>query len=166
MSCFLDKIVVGQRRAGAFAAGGHRQHDLFAVQQHHRTSRPPGSMGRDEGRFPPLVADDLAWHRVYRLDGARWQRLIYRDGLTIGTNLFGTTYYTLVGFHASHVIIGIVAMIVVLGLARAGNWGTTARRPSNWSRGTGTLSTVCGLWCSRWSICLDVRSSRLCGRRI
>ena len=26
-----------------------------------------------------------------------WHRLIYQDGLTISTNLFGTTYYSLVG---------------------------------------------------------------------
>ena len=28
-----------------------------------------------------------------------WRRLIYHDGLTISTNLFGTTYYSLVGLH-------------------------------------------------------------------
>src|ERR1700719_1011010 len=32
-----------------------------------------------------------------------WHRLIYEHGLTISTNLFGTTYYSLVGLHASHV---------------------------------------------------------------
>ena len=39
-----------------------------------------------------------------------WHRLIYGAGLTIGTNLFGTTYYPLVGLHASHVIIGLVML--------------------------------------------------------
>jgi len=39
-----------------------------------------------------------------------WHRLIYGVGLTIGTNLFGTTYYPLVGLHASHVIIGLVML--------------------------------------------------------
>ena len=39
-----------------------------------------------------------------------WHRLIYREGLTLGTNLFGTTYYPLVGLHASHVIIGLVML--------------------------------------------------------
>jgi cytochrome c oxidase subunit 3 len=39
-----------------------------------------------------------------------WHRLIYREGLTIGTNLFGTTYYPLVGLHASHVLIGLVML--------------------------------------------------------
>lgn len=39
-----------------------------------------------------------------------WHRLIYTDGLTIATNLFGTTFYPLVGLHASHVIIGLVML--------------------------------------------------------
>jgi cytochrome c oxidase subunit III len=42
-----------------------------------------------------------------------WHKLIYRDGLTISTNLFGTTYYSLVGLHATHVIIGL-AMLTTL----------------------------------------------------
>src|SRR5437899_1166966 len=32
-----------------------------------------------------------------------WHRLIYQHGLTISTNLFATTYYSLVGLHATHV---------------------------------------------------------------
>ncbi len=43
-----------------------------------------------------------------------WHKLIYQDGLTISTNLFGTTYYSLVGLHASHVIIGLGALLTVL----------------------------------------------------
>ena len=39
-----------------------------------------------------------------------WYQLIYRDGLTIGTNLFGSTFYPLVGLHASHVIVGLVML--------------------------------------------------------
>jgi cytochrome c oxidase subunit 3 len=35
-----------------------------------------------------------------------WKKLIYQDGLTISTNLFGTTFYSLVGLHASHVVVG------------------------------------------------------------
>src|SRR5579863_5424874 len=30
---------------------------------------------------------------------SEWHRLIYQEGLTISTNLFGTTYYSLVGLH-------------------------------------------------------------------
>jgi cytochrome c oxidase subunit 3/cytochrome o ubiquinol oxidase subunit 3 len=43
-----------------------------------------------------------------------WRRLIYHDGLTISTNLFGTTYYSLVGLHGSHVVIGLLMLGVVM----------------------------------------------------
>jgi cytochrome c oxidase subunit 3 len=36
-----------------------------------------------------------------------WKKLIYQDGLTISTNLFGTTFYSLVGLHATHVVVGL-----------------------------------------------------------
>jgi len=45
--------------------------------------------------------------------GQEWHRLIYEHGLTISTNLFGTTYYSLVGLHAFHVIVGLVLMAIV-----------------------------------------------------
>ena len=40
--------------------------------------------------------------------GLEWQRLIFEKGLTISTNLFGTTYYSLVGLHAFHVTAGLI----------------------------------------------------------
>ena len=43
-----------------------------------------------------------------------WYRLIYVDGLTIRTNLFGTTYYSLVGLHGFHVIVGLIFLSVVM----------------------------------------------------
>jgi len=42
-----------------------------------------------------------------------WRKLIHHDGLTISTNLFGTTFYSLVGLHASHVIIGMCLLLLV-----------------------------------------------------
>ena len=39
-----------------------------------------------------------------------WHRLIVDRAFTIGTNLFGTTFYPLVGLHASHVILGLVML--------------------------------------------------------
>ena len=50
-----------------------------------------------------------------------WRHLIYQDGLTIQTNLFGTTYYSLVGLHAFHVVMGLFAMAVVLAFAVSGD---------------------------------------------
>lgn len=46
-----------------------------------------------------------------------WRGLIDEHHLTIGRNLFGTTYYTLVGFHGVHVTVGLIAMLILLGLA-------------------------------------------------
>jgi cytochrome c oxidase subunit III len=46
--------------------------------------------------------------------GIEWHRLIYQDGLTIRTNLFGTTFYSLVGLHATHVIVGLSMLLLVL----------------------------------------------------
>jgi cytochrome c oxidase subunit III len=45
--------------------------------------------------------------------GLEWHELIYRDGLTISTNLFGTTFYSLVGLHALHVTIGLILILLV-----------------------------------------------------
>lgn len=52
--------------------------------------------------------------------GREWSRLIGRDGLTLSTNLFGTTFYSLVGAHAAHVTAGLVAILLVLVLALRG----------------------------------------------
>lgn len=56
-----------------------------------------------------------------------WRDLIYRLGLTISRNLFGTTYYSLVGLHALHVTGGVTIMLIVLGLA-LGREVTSANR--------------------------------------
>jgi len=53
--------------------------------------------------------------------GTEWHRLIYHDGLTIRTNLFGTTFYSLVGLHASHVIAGLMLLTIGLILALGGH---------------------------------------------
>lgn len=52
--------------------------------------------------------------------GVEWWKLIYEDGLTISTNLFGTTFYSLVGLHASHVIVGMFFLLLVMGVTLAG----------------------------------------------
>jgi cytochrome c oxidase subunit 3/cytochrome o ubiquinol oxidase subunit 3 len=43
-----------------------------------------------------------------------WRRLIFKDHLNIATNLFGTTYYSLVGLHATHVIVGLILLTLVM----------------------------------------------------
>src|SRR6516225_2967701 len=56
----------------------------------------------------------LALGAIFLIGTARdWHHLIYDEGLTIRTNLFGTTYYSLVGLHAFHVTVGLVALATV-----------------------------------------------------
>jgi len=61
--------------------------------------------------------------------GQEWHRLIYEHGLTISTNLFGTTYYSLVGLHAFHVTAGLIMLSIVFLFGLAGRVGSeqTAR---------------------------------------
>jgi cytochrome c oxidase subunit 3 len=47
------------------------------------------------------------------MTAVEWWGLIYQKGLTISTNLFGTTFYSLVGLHASHVIVGLCLLLLV-----------------------------------------------------
>jgi cytochrome c oxidase subunit III len=60
--------------------------------------------------------------------GQEWHRLIYERGLTISTNLFGTTYYSLVGLHAFHVTAGLVMLCIVAIFALAGRVGADQTR--------------------------------------
>jgi cytochrome c oxidase subunit I len=46
-------------------------------------------------------------------------------GMRIDTNLFTTTFFTLTGFHGIHVIVGLLALLIVLGLAMAGDFKVT-----------------------------------------
>ena len=67
------------------------------------------------------VAFVILWLLTIALGGVfmygtaeEWRRLIYEHGLTISTNLFGTTYYSLVGLHAFHVTLGLVMLTTAL----------------------------------------------------
>ena len=57
--------------------------------------------------------------------GVEWDKLITQDHLTIATNLFGTTFYSLVGLHASHVIIGLIMLLITLIFALTGKLNPT-----------------------------------------
>lgn len=50
-----------------------------------------------------------------------WYGLIYEHGVTISSSLFGTTFYSLVGLHLSHVIVGLTMLSLVLIFALLGS---------------------------------------------
>src|SRR5436190_20698462 len=43
-----------------------------------------------------------------------------REGLSLTTNLFGTTFYVLTGFHGVHVTVGILMLLSLVGMSWAG----------------------------------------------
>ena len=63
-----------------------------------------------------------------RKTALEWRHLITVDHLTITTNLFGTTFYSLVGLHASHVIFGLALLLLMLILGLRGSMRGQARR--------------------------------------
>jgi cytochrome c oxidase subunit 3/cytochrome o ubiquinol oxidase subunit 3 len=71
-----------------------------------------------------MVSFKMFWFTTFALGaiflfgtGLEWHRLIYTSGLTISTNLFGTTYYSLVGLHAFHVTVGLLGLGLVMVMA-------------------------------------------------
>ena len=45
--------------------------------------------------------------------------VFYHEGLKLSTNLFGTTFYVLTGFHGVHVTVGILMLLSLVGLSYA-----------------------------------------------
>ena len=72
-------------------------------------------------RFGPWWLLTIALGVVFLAGTVReWARLIYQEGLTISTNLFGTTFYSLVGLHAFHVVVGLTGLSIIMGFTLLG----------------------------------------------
>jgi heme/copper-type cytochrome/quinol oxidase subunit 3 len=67
--------------------------------------------------------------------GKEYLRLIH-ENITLGSSVFGTSFYTLTGFHGLHVFIGLIILSIVLRLTFLGDFN----KPS------GTISTVAIYW--------------------
>ena len=63
-----------------------------------------------------------------RNTAVEWRHLINDFHLTITTNLFGTTFYSLVGLHASHVAIGLTLLLLTFILGLRGSMRGQGRR--------------------------------------
>ncbi|GDY05109.1 hypothetical protein LBMAG50_12500 [Phycisphaerae bacterium] len=71
-------------------------------------------------RFWMLLTIVLGSYFIYGT-AMEWKGFIVDHHLTISTNLFGTTYYSLVGFHAFHVIVGLCLLTSILVLSLMGH---------------------------------------------
>jgi cytochrome c oxidase subunit 3/cytochrome o ubiquinol oxidase subunit 3 len=71
--------------------------------------------------FAAWLAATVALGSIFLVGtGMEWYHLIVYDHLTIRTNLFGTTFYSLVGLHATHVVVGLLMLGLALVLALMG----------------------------------------------
>jgi cytochrome c oxidase subunit III len=74
------------------------------------------------GVYTLLLAATVLLGAIFLMTTAReWYYLIHDVGLTIRTNLFGTTFYSLVGLHASHVVVGLIMLTTALAFSVKGS---------------------------------------------
>jgi cytochrome c oxidase subunit 3 len=74
------------------------------------------------GMYTLLLAATILLGAIFLMTTAReWYYLIHDVGLTIKTNLFGTTFYSLVGLHATHVVVGLLMLTTALALSLRGH---------------------------------------------
>ena len=75
--------------------------------------------GRSQARF--WLAATTALGLVFLVgQGSEYAHLLQAN-VTISRNLFGTTFFTLTGFHGLHVAVGLVLLTILLWLATRGN---------------------------------------------
>ena len=97
---------------------------LLSSSAHDRAGRARLCAAGADGLFRAWWGITIALAAVFLAGtGLEWKRLIVEKGLTIRTNLFGTTFYSLVGLHAFHVTVGLLFFVVVLALALTGRVG-------------------------------------------
>ncbi len=77
------------------------------------------------------------------VQGSEWVRLIHL-GLTLSSGSYGSTFYTLIGLHALHVVAAVVWLLAVL--ATAQRRGYTAERHAAVTLCATYWYFVCGLW--------------------
>ncbi len=74
-----------------------------------------GLRKRNQVRFLGWLTATILLAIIFLLGtGKEWHDLIFNRGFTIRTNMFGTAFYSLVGLHATHVIIGLLMLSIVL----------------------------------------------------
>jgi cytochrome c oxidase subunit 3 len=78
----------------------------------------------DRTGFIRNIGGTLALGIVFLIMQAFDYGLLYSEGLTLDSGVFGTTYYTLTGFHGAHVFAGVVMLAVVLYRGLAGQFSS------------------------------------------
>jgi len=80
------------------------------------------------GPGPWLIATIVLGFIFIVGQGEEWVGLIH-NGVTVSRNLFGTTFFTLTGFHGLHVIAGLIALAALAGIVMAGKLRGRVQEP-------------------------------------
>jgi cytochrome c oxidase subunit 1/cytochrome c oxidase subunit I+III len=95
--------------------------------------------------FRGWLAATIALGSVFMFGQAREYLGLFRHGVTANTNLFATSFFALTGFHGLHVTLGLVALLIVLGLAVAGDFRKTAGEKGR-VKGTSAVEAIAIYW--------------------
>jgi heme/copper-type cytochrome/quinol oxidase subunit 3 len=72
--------------------------------------------------FRWLLALTILLGIVFIFGQGREYLRIFHEGVLVNSNLFATTFFTLTGFHGIHVFVGLIALLILMALAFAGDF--------------------------------------------
>jgi heme/copper-type cytochrome/quinol oxidase subunit 3 len=114
-------------------------------------ARAGGRLGRDDRRGALLwLLLTVALGAAFLLGQAIEYRRLVAENVTPATNLFGTTFFTLTGFHGLHVLVGLIALGTAAGLGLAGR--LTSRRHGGFEAIALYWHFVDGVWIVVFSV--------------
>ncbi len=95
---------------------------LFLFASSFTIWRAEKSLRAGNGRFPRWLAATILLGIIFLFgQGLEWTNLI-GQGVTVSINTFGTTFFTMTGFHGLHVLIGLVGLAILLGMTARGGF--------------------------------------------
>ena len=114
---YLGKSLTGPTPADALGYWIPAANTVFLVGSSFTVAQSSGMFSRGDRRSFLLWLTELGLGLLFLCGTAwEWTDLIGRQGLTLQRNLFGTTFFTLIGFHAGHVTLGLLIMLILSGL--------------------------------------------------
>ena len=95
---------------------------LFLLASSMTMAMAAGAYRRNRrGRLAAWLVATIVLGGVFLVGQGMEYAALIREDVTISRNLFGTTFFTLTGFHGLHVLIGLVMLATILALSRLGN---------------------------------------------
>jgi cytochrome c oxidase subunit I len=98
---------------------------LFLFSSSFTLWRAEVSLKRDrQGAFRAWWIATILLGLVFIIGQGREYTHLFSQGVLINSSLFATSFFTLTGFHGLHVCVGLIGLLIVLGLAFAGDFKT------------------------------------------